>query len=412
MASLGRRLALASGRGRSLSRRGGAAVSDQAATAALSFALTFSMARQLTPGEFGQFALLQVALTMGIYAYRELMGTWVLTCPRGVEATGRLVDGALGSAVVGGTILGVGVALLGILQGAPGSITVSMALAGPASLVLQAFRALCYRDLNIKPTALIAAGALAAFVAAFAVTASVPALPAVQPTTIYVVVLALAATSAALLIHHIPDPRQTYRCLRDGKHVWASLSGNLLVTLCRQGGIPSAAALAGSLTTVGGLRGAQSLAGLPLQVPQGLAPLFISQGSVSAAKTRRYPARLGGVWTVLQVGLLGSCFVLSFLLPDPVGQALLGQTWEQADTALPWVLLGALFSQLTLGVEVRLKVENRLGTLVKVRTATLPVSLVAVAVGSALHGAEGAAWGYLCGTLATYLGALSIRRDP
>lgn len=391
-------------------RRNVWAVVDQAAVAGMSFVLAFSVARQVSPDQFGRFALLQVVLTMGVYAYRELPGTWILVCPRKGSADDNVAAGAMGTAIVAGAGIGGCLLALGLAQGAGPGVALCMAGAVPANLVLQGYRLLCYRRGRVAHAATVSLAALLVFLLAVVAAETTPQVLRIAPVELYLCTLGAMCVVCLGLLRQPLSLTRLRRFVRDGRRYWGSLSGNVALTLTRQGLVPFVCAGAGSLAAVAGLRGAQSLSGLPQQVPQGMAPLFVAKGSVFHERHGYYPGHYQRRWWYLQLSILGPAFVLSWFVPDQLGEALLGQTWPNAKLALPWVMLGSLFSQLTLGADVQFKVEGRVRVAVLVRAATLPVSVVCVAMGAHWYSAQGAAVGFMLGTLTTLIGVTWARR--
>jgi O-antigen/teichoic acid export membrane protein len=157
--------------------------------------------------------------------------------------------------------------------------------------------------------------------------------------------------------------------------------------------LPYVAAAFAGLPAAAGIRGAQALAGLPLQISQGLLPIFQAKLARVYAATQEVSRPILKQWTVGQCLLLIPCVVIAIFVPDAVGEFFLGPTWAFAGPALPWILLAALGTQLTRTKEMSARLTGDMDVIAVGRLVSIPPSIVMVGWLGATHGPLGAAIG-------------------
>jgi len=188
-----------------------------------------------------------------------------------------------------------------------------------------------------------------------------------------------------------------------GRDTWKGVGADSLGVNARQLMIPYVAAAFGGLPAAAGIRGAQALAGLPLQVSQGLFPLFQAKVARIYAATNTVDRQTLKQWTISQCALLLPCVVIALFVPESLGEFVLGESWAFAGPALPWILLAALGTQLTRTKELRARVTGDMDVVAAGRILSIPPGLVAVAWLGAVYGPYGAAIGVFIAHLLMYV---------
>jgi hypothetical protein len=111
---------------------------------------------------------------------------------------------------------------------------------------------------------------------------------------------------------------------------------------------------------------------------------------------RASPARLRSVSVALSASLLTIALGwggLVFLIPQPVGTAILGATWGPAHAVVIPLSLVMAGSGIIAGASVGLRALAAAGRSLRARILHSSLDLVGAVVGSALDGAPSAAWG-------------------
>jgi O-antigen/teichoic acid export membrane protein len=369
------------------------------------------MAQVTTLSEFGQFALMQAVLITAITGFRAIPGTWTLTARYEHEDIRSYPgSGPLSFALIIGVIAAPGLAVCGALAGVRDYWTLLfMGAAAPPILALHAVRLVEYRRLQPPRAFQYSALQLACYLALLVATSLLLESNWVSVMIVYAVGswLTFGAT-----LYRTPD----FPSVSAAREFYATRSGTVGLSLnyasvtARQLGVPLVASVFATLSAVAGLRGAQLIAGIPLQVPEGLQPLFVSRGSHQYRLTGVFPEHLTRTWARIQVATLVPCTTLSAYIPASIGERLLGNTWETAGPALPWIFLSALFAQLAMGDEIYFRVVGQAHRIARVRLFTIAPTLTAVAVGAEEWGSVGAAAGLASGNAVTWFAALVVRR--
>jgi O-antigen/teichoic acid export membrane protein len=186
--------------------------------------------------------------------------------------------------------------------------------------------------------------------------------------------------------------------LRD--NLWAAkrlLADTLLVTIGIHG-VTLALAVWSGVEAVGAFRAGQTLLGGMNLLVAGLAP------TATVTAIHRIEAgfdprtifwRWVAVFTVAGVAYGG--FV--YYLPSSWGQAILGDSWDVASPLLLAFALQAAFRGPITGAQIMLGAQYELNRALVLRVwATMAMGAFSIG-GAVLGGAEGAAWGFLAGTL-------------
>lgn len=377
-------------------------VADQTAASTCNFVVAFAIARPATPEQFGLFALIQALIIAAQTVYRGLPGNWILLTPSDVLVEGAserdVRQGAFTLALASGTAVGLAIAVIAAVLSANIPLAVSALILVPALFSITSMRMFAYREAAAHRAMIISISVLVALSTSLLFLDWARFItPWAFPLTVYAGSVALVAIVGAVAMRWSPRTRPMAQFATLGRgDFWAPLF-NLLAINARQILVPYAVGLSSGLASVAGLRGAQTIAGLPLQISQGMQPPF----TVALARQYDDPGqrRLLRIWTLGQILLLVPVTVASIFVPASIGKMLLGQTWELASPALPWVLGGALLAQLTVGNEVSLRLLGRIGEMTRVRWISLIPTVIFAMAGGWIDSARGAAAGLLLGNL-------------
>lgn len=172
----------------------------------------------------------------------------------------------------------------------------------------------------------------------------------------------------------------------------------------------------GAVEDVGALRAAQTLLG-PLNIVGFAASNFAVPEMVRRKLSRRALVRAAIGLSLLLVVVDASWGAVLLLLPQEVGTALLGDTWDQAREVLPGLIAFACLIGATTGVSAVCRALNRTNIAFQVTAIVGPLVVVCSAIGVLLGGATGAALGFaVAGALAVppswMLLARAVRLGP
>lgn len=396
-------------------RSGGfASIVDQLFSSLSIVLLTFATARVESVSEFGKFAILQAVMVLVVSGYRVIPGTWTLTTGHHGSDQDFPGQGAAALALTWGFLASPLLLAAGLLVDVRDLTVVPLLmLALPPLIGLHGVRLVEYRRQNPWRAAAFSVAQFAIYTATLFTALSLMAPTWRATATAFSAAAWIALAVALLWARTLPRFSRMYAIIKQRSGTWALLT-TYASNSVRQLGVPLMTALGGSFTAVAGVRGAQTLAGLPLQVPEGLQPLFVARASAYWRDHGVFPERLLSLWNRGQLALILPCIAASLVVPDSVGETLLGETWTTARTPLAWIFVSALFSQLLVGLEMRGRVTDTLRNVARVRAVTVIPTLGLVGLGAAMHQATGAAAGLAVGTAAAWLCAhlLHVRDHP
>lgn len=379
-------------------RRAGWNLIDQVISSLTNATLSILVARSVDETGFGGFAVAFTVFTLLVGVSRA-----VATPPLGIRFSdappadfGRAAAAATGTAFVFGAVAGIGCVVAGLAVGdAAGHALVALGVVFPGLLVQDAWRQVFFAAgrpaaaaLNDAAWAVVQIGALVALLVAGTST--------VGPLVLVWGASAAAAALLGVLQARIwPRPGRAPGWLREHRDLtgymgleWATLQGTNQVTLL------IIAAIA-SLEAVGALRGVQVLLGpatvlgmaaLSFAIPEFArrrATMSERQWTRAAAGVSAAVAGLGFVW--------GVAFVL---VPDTVGQALLGDTWSGTAEILWPTIIGQVGATVAVGPAAMLYAMDRAKVTLAVHSLFAPLVVVGGIAGVAFAGALGAAWGF------------------
>jgi hypothetical protein len=170
--------------------------------------------------------------------------------------------------------------------------------------------------------------------------------------------------------------------------------------------IPYAVAVAAGIASAGAIRGALVLLGVVNVVVLGITPIAQLEASrlheTAPHRDDAFFARLVSALTAVALAYA----ILLPVVPDRVGRALLGQTWQTTSTLLLPMAIYLVTRAPYSAAQISLWARMRLRTALRLRIATAPWLLVLPTAGAFWGDARGAAWGFAAAGVVE--GALSI----
>jgi O-antigen/teichoic acid export membrane protein len=366
---------------------------DQGIYSFSTLVVTVIAARELPVAAFGAFSLGVAAVTLGAGLARSTLFEPVLILS-GVPGREQQVLGRLRwcSIWAGLTGLAIGFAVAGVATCAgtatlPGAIGLGVFLAGP---LLQDGLRMCLVALA-RRVVLVLLDAMILFCQTVALLLyGLYGQPNFEGALMLwggtSLLFALAGYASLGRLPGESRPRSVLT--REGRAFGAdyllgvSTSQIVLWTASLTTGAPAAAALRGADACVGPLR-VLLLAASPILL-RALGRVIDTGASIHRAALRPLVVglTLGAVWIVMLL-----------LLPDPVGAALLGDSWSAVHEVLPWVAGSYFFITVTTIATIGLKVLRRGRDLVVNRLVLAPAGISLGVLGAVMWQAEGAAIG-------------------
>jgi O-antigen/teichoic acid export membrane protein len=386
---------------RRFGRNAGWGIADQSASSLTNFALGVLVARDATADEFGAFSMAFVTYLLFLNVGRAIVAYPLLIRYSNV-APERWRTGA-GMATATAVILGLAVAAVAIpfgmaVGGELGTAMAGMGLVMPALLLQDAWRFV-----------FVSAGRSrdAFFNDAIRVVLLVPTVGALVALDLHTVLgpviawgigAAVAAVAGSLQAGVLPAWPRIRTWLTEHRDliprfVAESLTtvGSLQLTYVVIGAI-------GGLAVVGAIRGAELLLGpynvfslgvMLVALPEATRMLKISTGDL---------VRL----CVIVSSALGSVAILVgsvlFFLPDQIGTALLGASWDAARSVVITLALAMAATMATSGASTGLRAMEAAGRVLRAAVVTSIGILVSATVGVSIGGVNGAVWGLVLGS--------------
>lgn len=370
-------------------------LADQGVSSITNFAVGIVVARSLGTVEFGIFSLAWVTYTVVLNVSRGLA-----TDPLAVRFSGVSTDSwreavtrTAGTALLVGGIAGATSLLAGLLVGGPlGAAFVALGIVLPALLLQDSWRfAFFAAGQGHKAFAndLVWAGAL------------VPAMLLASQhgsVTAYLLAWGLSGAVAAVLgavqARALPRPSGAPSWLRQQRDLGPRyLVENVSVSGGSQIRMYALGAIAG-LADVGTVRGAELIMGPFLTVLMGLGLVAVPE---AARVLRRSPRRLplfclllGGVQAA---GALAWGLGILLLLPDAVGEYVLGSVWAPASALIVPATLAVMGAGLQTGAAAGLRALGAARRGMGSQLFTTSAYVTGGIVGAFAGGALGSAWG-------------------
>jgi O-antigen/teichoic acid export membrane protein len=381
---------------RSVTRRLGWAVADQALSSLTNFALGLLAARALSATEFGSFALVFATYLLALGAVRATSSEpFVIRFAAVSHAEWkRGADSATATALLLGVVAGLGCIVASAFVGEHlGKGLLALGVTMPGLLLQDTWRFTFFA--NRKGIAAFTNDLVWAL--ALAVGVAVLLVSGVASVGWLVLVWGGAGTLAGLFgmfqASVVPVPGRTLQWLHEQKDLIPRYLGEYAVTnVVGQLTAFGVGTIAG-LAEVGALRAGQLLLG-PLNVlymgvtmvavPEGVRVLLESGPRLMRACRR------------LSV-LLASCALVlgtvMWALPDRLGLALLHQNWAGAHRLVLPLAVGMAAVGVVLGAGIGLRALAAARLSLRARLLVAPLSMAGGLGGAALNGAMGAAWG-------------------
>ncbi|MEA2828075.1 MAG: hypothetical protein QOG43_2514 [Actinomycetota bacterium] len=375
-------------------------VADQAVSSLTNFGLGLMVARSVTPKAFGAFGI-----AFASYALVVNIGNGMISEPflvrfsnAAIEDWRRAAAAASGAAISVGLVAGAACLAFGLSSyGALAQSLLALALTLPGLVLQDTWRSLFFATRR--------GGMSFANDLLWAVTLGV-ALAVVIGTghaTVFWLVLAwggsanVAAAFGALQARTWPNPLRSLQWCREQRDLAVRFVGELLTL---SGGqflaIYTIGAIAG-LVVVGGIRGAEMLLGPIYVMNFGVRAMAVPEAAASlrrsAAVMQRRLIILAGILTTaaLVIGTVAS------MLPDRVGVALLGKSWEGARPAILPMALWMAATGASISGRVGLRALAAASRSLRARLYTAPLIVVGAAAGAAIGGTRAAALGMALG---------------
>jgi hypothetical protein len=374
--------------------RVGWGVADQALSSLLNLVLGLLVARAVSAGAFGAFALAFSTYLLVVGICRALVAEPLLVRASDDPSDWRLsTRAATGAALVIGVVFGVlCVATGAVAGGVLGHALVALGLVLPVLLLQDMWRYAFFAAAR-GGRAFVTDLSCAAILIPVLTVLSVKSVDGVEP---FILCWGLAALLAAIvgvaLARIVPSVRLARSWIIGQKDLAFPFAGEFVVVSAGELALFGIGGLVG-LGAVGALRGGQILLG-PVRVLQlGIRLAAIPDG---VRALRRSSSELRRMCVVLSVLLTAAPLAWGgalLLLPDRVGEAALGSTWKQADATLVPLSLALAGTGAMTGAFIGLRALAAAGRSLRLRLMTAPFIVAGALVGAAIGGATGAAWG-------------------
>ena len=385
-------------------------VTSQALSSVSNFLLVVAVARTSDPREFGGFAIVYSVSLVLLGVGRGLVGEALSIV--GFDHTDSL-SGArrlpITSGLFVGMTTGICMVLAGFLLGgtALGQPLIAFGVCLPFVLAQDATRFVGFASgtagLAVRSDALVLIAQISIFAVLFTRD--------VRTATVFVLAWGLSALMGAVLSMPSEFAQLKPRDVR-----WLRTNSWLGRRLAAEFGVGSGAthltlyitgAVAG-LASAGALRGAESLYGPLNSMLTGLQSVLLPAATQAQLSRSQSPTRLGlSIGASFAVLAVAAAAVLS-LVPDAVGTALLGATWEAAaDVLLP---LGVMYTATAVlrGMLIALKASQQASAALLVRSASGLLVVILGTTGVIFQGVQGAAYGMAAAQIAGALFAVAI----
>jgi O-antigen/teichoic acid export membrane protein len=382
-------------RSKGLLGRAGWYAADQGISSLGNISVVVFIARLSDPEGFGAFAVafatyvvvLGVATALGS---EPLVIGFASDKEHVAEATRR----AVGLSLAVGSVFAVPVLVVGhLLGGEAGSALLAMAVVLPAVVVQDGWRYGFFAQ--ARPRA-AACNDLLWTVFIFLCFGGIE-LSGRQPSVPTLILVWGAGGLAAAVfgaVQHggVPKVSQARGWLRSQQH----LGPSLLIDFVIMAGVVQlvffSVAVVGGLAEAGALRAAQALFG-PLNVVMAASRSFALPAAVRLVAVQNGLGRAIRRYALVMTGLAGSYAFVVSLLPDRLGEQLLGATWAATSVVVPLFALVVVARAPTLAAMVGLRALADGRRTLRARLLTSPLLLAGGIGGASVSGAAGAAIG-------------------
>lgn len=379
---------------RDVSKRAAWGIADQAFSSGTNFALSAIVANQVSPSQFGGFALVFATYLLALGVVRSAYTVPLLVRFSGVpeDEWRSATRAATGTAVAGGVAAAAAVAVASLIFPSTRAALLALAVSLPLLLLQDSWRH-AFLAKGITWAALANDVAWALFLVP---GLGVPIALGADSAAAFVLGWGLAGGAAGLVgiaqARVVPHPGRTRHWVV--RH-WDLAGHQLGEFAANSGSNQFVMYMAGSigLVTAGALRAGQVLLN-PLNVAfQGMWIVAIPE---QVRTLRERPTRVLRVATLLSLALaaLGATYAgLLKVFADRVGPLLLGETWPNAEPLIVPLGLAAVAWGLWVGPTVTLRAMEEARRSFRARVVNAVLTVVCGAIGLRVAGAEGGAWG-------------------
>lgn len=384
-------------------RRIGWGLGDQAFSSLTNFALGILVARAVAPAEFGAFSLVFATYTLALGVSRALT-----TEPLVVRFTGSSAEthrsaaaAGAGSALVVGAIAAAVVLLFGgVTGGALGRGFLVLGITLPGLLLQDSWRFIFFSAgrgslafLNDVLWAVVMFPAVALLL--LTDRASIPLL-----TLAWGGAGTLAGFFGALQGGIVPRPSSALQWFRTQRDLGArylgefgALSGARQVSLYAVGGIAG-------LTAAGAIRAANILFGPVNVLVFGIRLVAVPEAVRTLKRSPRHLMAACALLCAVLGGMSAAWGVIILVLPERIGEALLGPTWSLAEQVTVPIAVMMAAGGVSAGILVGLRALAAARRSLRARLVVSMLQIVGTIGGAALGGAVAAAWGLAIGVVA------------
>lgn len=373
-------------------------LADQGLSSLTNFVLGVVVARTVGLTEFGAFGLAFAGYQIVVGLSRAVTAQPLLIRYSGVPTSDwrRGVAAATGIALLIGVASSIGsVAIALATDGSLRSAFLALALVFPGLILQDAWRFAFFAHGHGRAAFLNdliwTTFQFAALVIAFGNGAG----------TVFWAVIAWggAATVAALAgvvqARVIPRPQSARAWWREHRDLLPPYIGEVAAYILSGQLMLYAVGLVAGLAVVGALRAAATLLGPLNVVVQGFYLVAVPEAVKFLRTSVRQLARLCLVAGIALAAAAVLWTVILVLLPESLGQALLGEVWDPArDVLLPWGLAFAAIN-LGTGASIGLRALAAARRSLRAAVATSILGFVGAVVGAQVGGAAGSGWGFL-----------------
>lgn len=383
-----------------LGRRVGWGLVDQALSSVTNFALAILVARSVSAREFGAFTLVLAAYAIMLGSSRALTTeAFVVRFSAVDEATHRQATKTVtGAVLLVGILFAVLTALAAsLLSGTLRAAFVPLAVTVPLLLLQDSWRQVFFaagKPAQAAANDLVWATAQAVFyVALFMVTEPQ------APGLLYAwgAAAGVAAAFGLWQSRSVPDPSRA----RDWWRAHRDLSGRFAIEHATISSAMHAtfygiSAIAG-LTAAGVIRGAQVILGPITLLIQAVTFIAVPEGvrakEQSLARLKKGCMAISAVATTAAL----AWGAVALMLPERVGEALLGESWPGARAVLPALSVAWAGMCAAAGPLTGIRAMGAARVSLRVMAVSSPVTLLATLFGAFVAGASGAAAGFAFG---------------
>lgn len=364
--------------------------SDQALSSLSNLFLSVLVARAATAAEFGAFALAFAVYQLGLGLSRAVTGE-----PTLIRFGDDRSRGAASAAIASGWVIGLaGAAAVGVLALVIPAFWATLALMAIGFPVLMLVDAARYgefarsrpsRAFVIDAVWIVAQGAMLLVLWSVGLWSA--------PTVVLSWVVGSAFALVVVVVWHraLPGPLTGLRWLRDNRDLSGRFAAEYLAISGVQQSVVFFSVIFAGLTASGAIRGGQVVLG-PLSIfTMGFAVVALPALSRLARSGRfdRLRNRSVMVSAVLSGATLAYGAVV-LVIPDSLGEAALGASWQIGAALLPVLILQLLTSNVSYGATSGLRALQLARRSLILRWSTAPFIVAAVAVGAWQGGAFGA----------------------